>query len=1286
MIKQIIIALLFLLPITVSAQLLRAYGVVEIGSTFPTSSITGAKFAYRTTDSSFYRWVHTNVWIKIVEPSIVPDTLYLQQISGTTAIVNGDTIDLTPYVLKTDTTSILAPYIKLAGWGLLKSTSTLRVDSTLLATKTFTNRFLLKSDTASMLLNYPSTTGYGIIDAGKTWRADTSSPNGLATRLFAKTLPTSILSGQVAYSNGTNLVGSANHFWDNTNGRLGIGTNAPIQEVHLRKGANAAVQYNAENTTSGTAAWVGYRLTTSAGHIGALYKLSAGYTTYKTQQAGDLGFYNGSSGNISILNDFSGGNINFAAGASSTAQMTVTTGGNVLIGTTTDVPTSILTARSTTKSSSPFPLHTLAEADAITGVQGNFDYETTQNGLRWYNGTRKAYARESTQARGTSTFALFSDLNGQSTEHTGFRYDPLTSNFGLGGAPSAQLHMQGNKSAASWTINGIGIRTDAATYTNTTSSGTVAELVAHSILSPTLAASSPTTYTKSSTLRIRSPLSGSNVTQTQQFALDVDAMFGQRIVIEYGNTVFLSSPISTALTKNGTSIWAISRPGSSNPVAVFGQATGTFSTSAYGVVGEALGTSGASGSTFFGVYGSSVGSSGHTTTTNINGVAGSVRLNSGGTGNHNIIAINGLLDLTSSNVGGGAPAIFAASFVANSVVRNNVGATTASAYYSAGLGNPAGSLNTIINYNPLAINSGFLTNVTNHWSYLDHKLSVGATTLATQELDVFGDVYIRDSTRLATTPAHTSISGILTKSASGEWVGLVSVGSGLSYSGGVLSSTWLKPQLEAGSVTINAATNADLFINNLDSVKFGKTLIRSSNNGLLILNPDVGSSGISAFGAGYHTIINGTLNGSDGGTGNIALGGIVTANSSGSNFMLSLGYASNVSGQYAIGLGYNADATTDDAMALGRNSVADELKEISLGSSNYSKLNLNATASGGRIVANDYGIGNKKASSLGRNKPTHLAAFSPAGTEQGTLLDYPLDSIPTNSIYNNLPVGNVTIDADGNSLTLENLNEFYVHTPDELDYISMAEEEIELKSNGTVGFRVGENTMTNQANIGITGGNGGTARVEFEVESRFGYHKVQLDSTDFTISEAKTGSTQDTLFKIDFDGDDSGLLTLGEYTSAAPFTAPALSIDAGEFFTGASSTGKVIQRKMRETTWTNSDLPISDEMLELAQDIFVYANCLFVASDSTVIDLPTPALDYLGQTIEITGDGRNATPNYQVYVRAVGAKLWHQNGGADPSAQTYYTLTSLSSNHNTARFICATVDGTNYYWNLMKQQ
>ncbi len=54
-----------------------------------------------------------------------------------------------------DTAAMLSAYISLAGYGLSKTAiHTLGVDTTLISTKTYTNRFLLKSDTAAMLSKY----------------------------------------------------------------------------------------------------------------------------------------------------------------------------------------------------------------------------------------------------------------------------------------------------------------------------------------------------------------------------------------------------------------------------------------------------------------------------------------------------------------------------------------------------------------------------------------------------------------------------------------------------------------------------------------------------------------------------------------------------------------------------------------------------------------------------------------------------------------------------------------------------------------------------------------------------------------------------------------------------------------------------------------------------------------------------------------------------------------------------------------------------------------------------
>lgn len=93
---------------------------------------------------------------------------------------------------------------------------------------------------------------------------------------------------------------------------------------------------------------------------------------------------------------------------------------------------------------------------------------------------------------------------------------------GFGGVPAAGIHLLGNLTQAAWTTSGIGLRVSSATYTDSTSSGTVAQVATHNFGTPTLAASSATTYTIAETIRINgAPTAGTNVTLTNTYALYV---------------------------------------------------------------------------------------------------------------------------------------------------------------------------------------------------------------------------------------------------------------------------------------------------------------------------------------------------------------------------------------------------------------------------------------------------------------------------------------------------------------------------------------------------------------------------------------------------------------------------------------------------------------------------------------------------------------------------------------------------------------------------------------------
>ena len=171
-------------------------------------------------------------------------------------------------------------------------------------------------------------------------------------------------------------------FWDNTNNRLGIGTNTPTYDIHLLKNQNAITRQIIENTTIGTASRVVYQLLSdvSAGNV-QFGKTSSTFTPNKIINSSDAYINNVTAGDISILNDFATGKIKFAGGGASTAQMTLTAAGRLLIGTTTENSSALLNVTSTTQGFLP-PRMTTTEKNAIgTPAAGLIVYDTTLNKL-----------------------------------------------------------------------------------------------------------------------------------------------------------------------------------------------------------------------------------------------------------------------------------------------------------------------------------------------------------------------------------------------------------------------------------------------------------------------------------------------------------------------------------------------------------------------------------------------------------------------------------------------------------------------------------------------------------------------------------------------------------------------------------------------------------------------------------------------------------------------------------------------------------------------------------------
>lgn len=150
--------------------------------------------------------------------------------------------------------------------------------------------------------------------------------------------------------------------------------------------------------------------------------------------------------------------------------------------------------------------------------------------------------------------------------------------LGICGTAAASVDVQGDISRTAWTSNGVQFRTRAATFTDTSSSGTVSNNAVNVFAVPTIAASSATTYTVASTVRISAaPTAGTNVTITNAYALNIVGG-GLRVVggVALIGTTFASLPSAPEagtiayITNSNTATWrATAAAGGANKVLVW---------------------------------------------------------------------------------------------------------------------------------------------------------------------------------------------------------------------------------------------------------------------------------------------------------------------------------------------------------------------------------------------------------------------------------------------------------------------------------------------------------------------------------------------------------------------------------------------------------------------------------------------------------------------------------------------------------------------------------------------
>jgi hypothetical protein len=96
----------------------------------------------------------------------------------------------------------------------------------------------------------------------------------------------------------------------------------------IEKGQNTTTKVEAKNTTIGTSSDAAFLATSDSSAGTTVFgKKSSGVTTYKILTQSSAYWYNGTAGDISIINDFSSGAIKLAAGGSSSANLTIASTG-----------------------------------------------------------------------------------------------------------------------------------------------------------------------------------------------------------------------------------------------------------------------------------------------------------------------------------------------------------------------------------------------------------------------------------------------------------------------------------------------------------------------------------------------------------------------------------------------------------------------------------------------------------------------------------------------------------------------------------------------------------------------------------------------------------------------------------------------------------------------------------------------------------------------------------------------------------------------------------------------
>ena len=158
-------------------------------------------------------------------------------------------------------------------------------------------------------------------------------------------------------------------------------------------------------------------------------------------------------------------------------------------------------------------------ANAVSATTSN--YATTSGFAQSFNtSTLVANAVSAT----TSNYATTSGFAQSFNTSTLVANAVSATNFTSGRIDGRLVLSPGANSTSAWTTNGVALIQSSATYTDLTSSGTVAATYVNLFGAPTVAATNTTTYTEAYNTYFKSPVAGTNTAITSAYALGADSL------------------------------------------------------------------------------------------------------------------------------------------------------------------------------------------------------------------------------------------------------------------------------------------------------------------------------------------------------------------------------------------------------------------------------------------------------------------------------------------------------------------------------------------------------------------------------------------------------------------------------------------------------------------------------------------------------------------------------------------------------------------------------------------